>query len=422
MSMIEKLNHPLKEQRLLALSKLTQKDSIDGKKPNIRTFDINNHIHTFYSFSPYSPTMAAYYAYQAGLELAGIVDHDTLSGIKEFHEAASIIGIAATGGVEMRVKFPPFKNQIINNPDQVGCMYMVAHGVPIYQLDAFDAYLKPYRAHREQRNRKMINHINHLIRSIGLKLDYEKDVRMLSKVLEGGTVTERHLLFALAKVLLNQFKDIDDMISFIERTFDLTINRTQKERLTQVSNAWLPYDLMAVLKTNTNKYYVEASEELPEAHEFVEKAISFGAIPAYAYLGDIESSVTQDKRKQNFEDSYLDDLMKELKKINVPAIAYMPTRNTPSQIERVQKLAKQHGFMEISGEDINQPRQAFTCDAYQKPSFHHLIETSWALIGHEVLSNQYPYQGWMGKNHEHLSIKARIQYFAQIGRKSRIEK
>ena len=421
MNIIEKLNAKSKEERLENLRCIIIENEKRNIRPNVRLFDANNHIHTFYSFSPYSPTLAAYKAYEAGLELAGIVDHDTLAGVKEFHEAANIIGIASTGGVEMRVKFPPFQTTI-NNPDQVGCMYMVAHGVPKEKIDLLNEYLEPFRAHREKRNQLMISNINALIRPLNIEIDYDKDVRPLSKVLEGGTVTERHLLFALAKAILNHFKFREDLITFIEKTFEINLNNTQKERLINIDNPWRSYDLMAALKTNTSKYYVEANEEMPQASDFVQKTITFGAIPAYAYLGDIESSVTQDKRSQSFEDSYLDELMVELKKIGVEAIAYMPTRNTDKQIKRVQELAKIHHFMEISGEDINQPRQLFTCDAYQKQNHHHLIESAWALIGHEQLSSKEPYQGWTSILYQKLSIEQRIQYFAQIGRKTRNQK
>ena len=58
--------------------------------------DVNNHIHTTFSFSPYSPTKAVWMAYNAGLQTAGIMDHDSLSGAREFIEAGKIIGMMTT--------------------------------------------------------------------------------------------------------------------------------------------------------------------------------------------------------------------------------------------------------------------------------------------------------------------------------------
>ena len=46
--------------------------------------DVNNHIHTTYSFSPYSPTAAVYFARMAGLATCGLMDHDSIAGAEEF--------------------------------------------------------------------------------------------------------------------------------------------------------------------------------------------------------------------------------------------------------------------------------------------------------------------------------------------------
>ena len=46
--------------------------------------DVNNHIHTTYSFSPYSPTAAVWFARAAGLCTCGLMDHDSIAGAEEF--------------------------------------------------------------------------------------------------------------------------------------------------------------------------------------------------------------------------------------------------------------------------------------------------------------------------------------------------
>ena len=100
--LIERLNNKDVLVRLDALRRL--KAMIDaGEIPApVSGEDVNNHIHTTYSFSPYSPTKAVWMAYNAGLKTAGIMDHDSLSGAREFIEAAKIVGILSTIGVECR--------------------------------------------------------------------------------------------------------------------------------------------------------------------------------------------------------------------------------------------------------------------------------------------------------------------------------
>ena len=150
-NLIEKLNAPTKEERLNALKELIK---VETDKPIRRDNDANNHIHTIYSFSPYSPTKAAYMAYRSGLTSAGIMDHDSLSGVDEFKKACEMLGLGATCGVEARVKFDRGFGKI-NFPDQNDSMYMAAHGIPMQNVQAFNDYLAPYRQKRYERDAKM---------------------------------------------------------------------------------------------------------------------------------------------------------------------------------------------------------------------------------------------------------------------------
>ena len=61
----------------------------------------------------------------------------------------------------------------------------------------------------------------------------------------------------------------------------------------------------------------------------------------------------------------------------------MPSRNTRAQLDRVRAMCEKHGLFQISGEDINSPRQSFVCEAQRDPAFRNLYEATWALIAHE---------------------------------------
>ena len=178
---------------------------------------------------------------------------------------------------------------------------------------------------------------------------------------------------------------------------------------------------MGVLKADTAFFYIDADEEMPVAEEFIGRACAFGAIPAYAYLGDVGESVTGDKKAQKFEDDYLPELIKELKKAGFKAIAYMPTRNTPEQLKTLQKLCRENELFEISGEDINSPRQKFACAALAKPEYSHLIDSTWALIGHEAVCTEKGAEYGMFSERavkETPNLYERIQKFAAAGRQT----
>lgn len=61
----------------------------------------------------------------------------------------------------------------------------------------------------------------------------------------------------------------------------------------------------------------------------------------------------------------------------------MPTRNTPEQLARLRRLCEENGLFQVSGEDINSPRQSFVIRAMENPLFSNLIDATWKLIQHE---------------------------------------
>lgn len=412
--LIKNLNSKKVEIRLNALKEIVSLED----KPTSRDNDANNHIHTIYSFSPYSPTKAAYMAYRAGLTSAGIMDHDSLSGAKEFKKACEVLGLGSTCGVEVRVKFDRGFGKI-NHPDQDNCLYMASHGIPLKNIDEFNNFLSTFRKKRNERNAKMCKLITEKFSKFGISLDFEKDVYPLSEAKDGGSITERHLLYALAVKLAERFGRTDSLISFLEKDLDLAVSDKIKAFLLDDANPNFLYDLLGVLKADTKFFYIDADEEMPTAEEYVKKAKSLGAIPAYAYLGDVGNSVTGDKKAQKFEDDYLEDLIIEIKKVGFEAVAYMPTRNTPEQLKRLQQLCRKYDLFEISGEDINSPRQKFQCEALAKPEYAHLIESTWALIGHEFIVNEKGLEEGMFSDKvkaEIPNLSDRIEKFAKIGR------
>lgn len=155
--------------------------------------------------------------------------------------------------------------------------------------------------------------------------------------------------------------------------------------LSDSENPYYEYDLLGALKGNlVEKFYIDADEECPDVRELVAFAAKIDAFSAYAYLGDVGDSVTGDKKTQKFEDDYLDQLFDVIKELNFKAVTYMPSRNTMEQLRRVRALCERYGFFQISGEDINSPRQSFICEAQRNPEFANLYDSTMTLIRHET--------------------------------------
>jgi hypothetical protein len=416
------LNAPRREDRLEALQEIARHRQ-GGAAASRNSREVNCHVHTFYSFSPYSPAAAAERAQSAGLAAVGIMDHDSMAGAAEMRAAGSILGIATTAGVELRVSAAgtPLEHRRINNPDSIGILYMIIHGVPARSDAAMQSFLRHLQAAREKRGRRMLASLNALLPSFGLpQLEWERDVRAFSRADEGGSITERHILHALARAVVAKAGRGRPLMDYLRDALGIAPGGRVASYLADPSNDILLFDLLGVLKSSfLEKVFIQPDDsECVHVTRAVRVAEDVGGIPTYAYLGDITDSPTGDKKAERFEDGYLDELMEEAGRLGFRAIAYMPPRNTMDQLLRVQGLCRNHGFMEISGVDINSPRQSFNCPELLLPEFSHLAGATWALIAHERLADADPRFGLFHADNPlaRLALPRRIEAYAEVGR------
>jgi hypothetical protein len=367
--------------------------------------------------------MAAVKAAQAGLQTVGIMDHDSVSGCEEMLEACKAVNIASTAGCEIRVNMDGtlIEGRKTNNPDEPNVSYIAFHGIPRTQFAAVAKFLKPITKARIARDRKEVELLNAKLAQLGVpQLDFEKDVMAISEAANGGSITERHILYALALKLIAAYGKGQELISFVEEQMQIPIPGKLKGILLDLNNPHYAYDLLGVFKSALvpDFFILSGKEECINVRDAVKFANDIGAIPAYAYLGDVSESPTGDKKAEKFEDDYLDELVPELKKIGFKAITYMPPRNTKPQLLRLQKLCQTNGLMEISGVDINSSRQVFNCPILLEPEFRHLVDAAWALIAHEKLAAENPQLGLFHPQNPLASrpLEKRIQKYAAIGK------
>jgi hypothetical protein len=422
-----------REERLTALRTFIVKNGgCRGQNPSLgqRLGEINNHIHTIYSFSPYTPTMAALRAWEAGLDAAGSVDHDSIAAAQEMLEACAILGIGSCVGFELRVSFKTnsngkpisFAGRQINNPDSEGLVYMTVQGIPRPSISAVAEFLAPIREERLKRTRAMVISANVILHEAKIpEIDFEGDVCNKSKYAEGGGITERHLLAAIEEKLMVKYGRGRELVDALKKDLGITVQPKFAALLADSQNLHYLYDLLGLFKTELlPRIFIQPDEnECIPAQTVTAFAESIGAIPAYAYLGDVAESPTGDKRAEKFEDDFIETLFVELYRLHYRAVTYMPPRNSAKQLRRVQQLCTKWGLMEISGVDINSSRQSFNCPEVLQPEFRHLTDTAWALIAHERLasvdkrfslfSQENPLAG--------ASLSQRLSSYAAFGKK-----
>jgi hypothetical protein len=360
------LNAKTADERLDNLKMLLQ---IETEKPKSKPQFANNHIHTFYSFSPYSPAAAIWFARAEGLQTAGIMDHDSIAGAEEFRAAGRLAGIGTTCGIECRVSFAetPLGDKKLNNPDQAGIAYMAIHSIPSANYSKAQAVFESLRRKRNERNKVMTRRLDSITAPWGIRLDFERHVLPLSRHQEGGSVTERK-----------------NAAEFVRDCLRVHLSEKQELLLSDTRNPYLQYDLLNVLKVSLlEQFYVPAAEECMSLADAVKLTGELDAILCYAYLGDVTDSPTGDKKAAKFEDDYLDELFAVLNDAGVKAVTFMPSRNTKKQLSRVMELCEKHNMLQISGEDVNSPRQSFICRELEDPRFSHLIEATWSMVNRE---------------------------------------
>jgi hypothetical protein len=384
--------------------------------------EVNNHVHTIYSFSPYSPTLAAYMARSSGLKAVGSVDHDSISAANEMIEACSVIGMGSTVGCELRVNFSGTRveGRRLNNPDSVNIAYMVIHGVPASRIPELIRFLEPVHEQRNKRNRAQVNRMNELTGSEIPQVSFERDVYDQSCAAEGGSITERHILAALSRNIMRGIAGGDALLRYLEQKLLVKVPERIAPYLVDERNPHRIYDLLGVLKSSfLDRIFIQPDEkECFSVFDVVAFANRIGAIPAYAYLGDVGESPTGDKRAEKYEDDFLDELVPELARIGFHSVTYMPPRNSVDQLRRVQGLCNRFDLLEISGVDINSSRQSFRCPEIMMPEFRHLNDTTWALIAHEKFAACDARYGLFSADNplSTLPLSERVQRYAEAGR------
>jgi hypothetical protein len=128
----------------------------------------------------------------------------------------------------------------------------------------------------------MVDKINDVMRPFDIFLDFEKDIITISKYNEGGSITERHILFALARKIVDKYGKGLPLIKFLKEKMGLEVSANNEKYLMDIDNEYYLYDVLAVLKSDTSFFYIDATTECQDVKDFIKLADEVGAIPAYA--------------------------------------------------------------------------------------------------------------------------------------------
>jgi hypothetical protein len=214
------------------------------------------------------------------------------------------------------------------------------------------------------------------------------------------------LLFALGLKIIEKFSKGEELVNFL-KTKGYKLDEMQTAFLLEKDNPYYEYDLLTVLKGKIKSYYIAATDECVDIKELSDFANLSGAIVSYPYYGT-----------SAYEEENLNKLFLKLKNLGINAINYSTELLTKEQIDRLQNLCRHNEFLEIDGYDINSPRQKFENFEFKKEEYSNLIESSWAVIGHERMANLNISNGMFTEKAISRSPKLieRQALYAQIGK------
>jgi hypothetical protein len=343
----------------------------------------NIHYHTFYSYNGegYSPCRVAWIGRKLGLAVAGTVDFDVLDAMEEFYEAADLLGLRGSVGVETRVFVPEMGDMEINSPGEPGVAYHMGTGMVEREPGGWAGeFLAGMKTTAQKRNLGLLERVNGFLSPV--ELDYERDVMPLTP---GGNPTERHLCLGYARKAAEVFGDEAELAGFwCEKLGE------------EIDAGWLPdgVGLQNLIRKKTMKRggagYVEPeSGSFPLVGDMNRFVFEAGGVPTLAWLNGLTEGESDAGR-------LLDTAMAS----GVQAANVIPDRNyTPGKGKEDEKCAKLYEFVEacrerglpvMAGTEMNSPGQKLVDDfssAELAPLVDVFYEGAMVVYGHRLLQS-----------------------------------
>ena len=390
---VDLLNSRCKFKRVYALKKIA-KQTEDLNKNNDTT---SIQIHTNCSFSPYSPSLAAYMAKKSGLRVAGIMDNYTLSGAREFIKACRILQMTYTVGVEIRASF---KNECMPTAN-VSVM-----GIALRNFERMENALKSYRDRQEGNINATCEAVNKRFKRFGIQLDFKKDVAIYFKHKKEKVYLSKYVYLALSKKLYAKFSETE-----IAEILNAVGIKASASRLSLISskeeNSYYVYDLTNILFDYRDLFYCRKSYS--DADSIVKTAHSIGAVCAFQYYAKENETFAVGTAGRIFS------IIDEVKRLGFDGFCFDPDKMDDDLRSAVFNKLAEYELLPFNLLSVEFPRQEFEY-AYSSKSAEEIMERSvYTVVGSEICENQTG-EGFVTSTLKSNGFEDKITLFSKIGR------
>lgn len=403
--LIEKLNSKRYFFRKLALKELKKRELLDGALlPNKDSRGVNLSIHTHHSFSPYSPTLAAYMAYKSGMKLVSACDYGTDKGAEEFAHACKVLGISSLDGFEATLRRE-------NGEDAVCSFYSLSKEC----MQQFKPLLEEFRLVCERRARTVCEKINDKLKVHSLNIDFDKDVVSRVKIKSGSTLTIKHLFMATGEKLIEKLGKGKTLADFLRETLCLDIEEGVYNLLCDINNPFYKYDLISALRHNFGG--TDANLTPPNLADFMQIAKQHGAIVAYQYNAPKNWLKNQTETQKTLED--FKRIILNAKEEGFTAISISSKNLNDDLVVQFVNLIKENNMLAVFTVKTEYPRNRFEV-AVPSACREYLELCAYAMVGNLRSMLEDPNERLFRKNGKKTDdFYSRIMLFAQVGKMQR---
>ncbi len=313
-----------------------------------KTLEVNNHIHTPYSFSAFdSIQQAISLAKDEGIQILGINDFFVRDGYEEFAKECYSNEIFPLFNIEfIALSKEDQKNNVrVNDPNNPGRTYLSGKGLsfPAKISEENRKKLEALVKESQVQVENMIAKLNDHMKSKGYDLSFSMD-EMYGKYAK-KLVRERHIATALRKKATEQFDSEKEQIEFFTKIFDGQAPKSDINNAVEFEN-----EIRSKLLKAGGVAFVEEDEKaFLEVSEIRNLIIDMGGLPTYPLLLDDKNGDFTD-----FE-SDREKLCNTLKERGIFSIELIPHRNSFENLKKYVEYFYQQGFVVSFGTEHNTP-------------------------------------------------------------------
>ena len=313
-----------------------------------RPLKVNGHLHSPYSFSAFTNLEQMFeIATSENVKVLGINDFNTTDGYVEFFKLALKYKIFPLYNIEfMGMLADEQANGIrVNDPNNPGRTYFSGKGLryPVQMDEKNEKILNSIVNESFYQVEEMISKLNDYLQLIGsdIRIDIDEIREKWAKEL----VRERHIAKALRIKIFEEFSTDDKRVMFLEKLLGEYVSESLIDDVPALENK-----IRARLLKKGGVAYAEENEKaFPEIEKIIEIIVNAGGIPCYPVLLDDKNGNFTEYESDSME------LMRKLKKLNVPSIELIPGRNDFNKLKEFVSFFDKNGFVITLGTEHNTP-------------------------------------------------------------------